>query len=145
MPVPAVAGAVVGLGRLLLGTTRFFGRIANGVRQSWLGGAAVWTAAGIATFFSRFLSNFLGGLLAMAARPGLIVIGVYFAGMMIYHFLAVLLLGFDTYVLGGTFWSSGLGNFMRYFAVLVGLDVLLPLGLTLLPLRIFWRRFTISL
>ena len=152
MPLPAVAGILAGgatIGRFLGATGRFLASVGRwagwGVAGRVVGGAAVAGLSALGTFFSRFLSNFMGALLAQAARPALIVFGIYFAAQMIYHFLGVLLIGFDTYVLGGAFWGSGLGSFLTYFAVLVGLDVILPLGITLLPLRIFWRKFTISL
>lgn len=126
-------------------------RIASAI-GGWAGRAALRTAAFAADFLSRLSATFVGNVFAMMVRPALIVTGLFALTLIIKRAM-------DFYV-GAYFigWSVGgsvpdaaalLGvrgsSIAIYLYWILSLDRVIPFSIALLPIRLFWQRFTISL
>lgn len=129
-------------------------------RLSAVFGGIVGNFAGFAVeFLSRVASVFIGNLFVMVVRPGLVVLSVVFLASMIHAAMDyyvgsyIIAASVDGALVRSSQQSPHLWGWLGidaariaiYIYWMFSLDRVIPFAIALLPVRLFWQRFSIGL
>lgn len=112
-----------------------------------------------AEFLSRVASVFIGNLFVMVVRPGLVVLSVVFLASMIHAAMDYYV---GSYIIAASVGGAVVGSSQQsphlwgwlggdaariaiYIYWMFSLDRVIPFAVALLPVRLFWQRFSIGL